>query len=333
MLMIQQSHCLYRPCKGLHFNNTTQSSAPDVFSPQHHAGRDSYFALESECLQNSGELSLPLHAFALKSQSFKQKKSSSVLQDPLWILKMKLMQMGIRGMRQNKSSLRKYFSQSRCVQMLTLELGNFNPFHQSLIFHIEISCSFLTEAAVNNAGMKPVNIYKRVRKKITDDKLEMNEINGNYRMLKYRSENREKVKEQHKQGRICYVTLTQDFFVVPCVAYYLLFFFFFCFCPISSSHTRRANNKPAKLIANTDTHTYKHTGTGANILAPSWHEYSTLLLIQSKLSLEAVFQSNQKKGLAGRREPLSLGLDDETGTMRMPSVLAYVLFFFFFLFF
>lgn len=46
------------------------------------------------------------------------------------------------------------------------------------------------------------------------------------------------------------------------------------------------------------THTYKHTGISASILAPSWREYNTLLLIQSELPPEAIFQSNQKKGLS-----------------------------------
>lgn len=85
----------------------------------------------------------------------------------------------------------------------------------------------------------------------------------------------------------------------PCVVHYLPLF---CFCPTSSAHTRRANNTPAKLIGNT--HTYKHTRASASILAPSWREYSTLLLIPSELPPEAIFQSNQKKGLAGRPGPL-----------------------------
>lgn len=111
---------------------------------------------------------------------------------------------------------------------------------------------------------------------------------------------------QREGGRICYVAITQYFILGPCVVYYLLLL---CFCPTSSTHTRRANNTPAKLIGNTHTHTHKHTGVSASILAPSWREYNTLLLIQSELPPEAIFQSNQKKGLAGRSGPLSVELD------------------------
>lgn len=57
------------------------------------------------------------------------------------------------------------------------------------------------------------------------------------------------------------------------------------------------------------THTHKHTGVSASILAPSWREYNTLLLIQTELPPEAIFQSNQKKGLAGRPGPLSVEVD------------------------
>ena len=56
------------------------------------------------------------------------------------------------------------------------------------------------------------------------------------------------------------------------------------------------------------THTYKHTGISASILAPSWREYNTLLLIQS---FHQRLFSNQikRRGLAGRPRPLSVELD------------------------
>lgn len=63
---------------------------------------------------------------------------------------------------------------------------------------------------------------------------------------------------QRAGGRICYVAITQYFILGPCVVYYLLLL---CFCPTSSTHTRRANNTPAKLIGNTHTHTPIHTNT------------------------------------------------------------------------
>lgn len=69
--------------------------------------------------------------------------------------------------------------------------------------------------------------------------------------------------------------------------------------PLCQQHASQINRKY--------THAYKHTGISASILAPNWREHNTVLLIQSGLLPEAIFQSNQKKGFAGR--PLSAELD------------------------
>lgn len=74
-------------------------------------------------------------------------------------------------------------------------------------------------------------------------------------------------------------------------------------------HTYPPCQQHASQINRKYTHAYKHTGISASILAPNWREYNTLLLIQSELPPEAIFQSNQKKGLAGRSGLLSVELD------------------------
>lgn len=120
---------------------------------------------------------------------------------------------------------------------------------------------------------------------------------------------------QRQRGRICYVALTLHFIFGPCVVFYLLLL---CFCPTSSVYTHSANYTLAKLIENI--HTYKQTVLSASVLAPSWHGYNTLWFIQSELSPEAIFQTNQKKGFAGR--PLWNWMD-ETDTMRMSCLTAF----------
>lgn len=164
-----------------------------------------------------------------------------------------------------------------------------------------------------NAGVKPFNLL-RLHSQVREIRERVNlwKQRGRKRKRGTNYDGKEMIKVSKerdtgtKRRRICYVALTQYFFLGPCVVYYLQLL---CFCPTSSAQTRCANNTPAKLIGNTHTHTYKHTGVSASILASSWHEYSTLLLIQSELLLEAIFRSNQKKGLAGRPGLLSAELD------------------------
>lgn len=76
-------------------------------------------------------------------------------------------------------------------------------------------------------------------------------------------------------------------------------------------HTYLPCQQHARQINRKYTHAYKHTGISAsNIPAPNWPKYNTLLLIQSELPPEAIFQLNQKKALAGRPLPLCVELDE-----------------------
>lgn len=76
-------------------------------------------------------------------------------------------------------------------------------------------------------------------------------------------------------------------------------------------HTYLPCQQHARQINRKYTHAYKHTGKSAsNIPTPNWPEYNSLLLIQSELPPEAIFQLNQRKNLAGRPRPLCVQLDE-----------------------
>lgn len=107
--------------------------------------------------------------------------------------------------------------------------------------------------------------------------------------------------DESKTWRTCYVTCTLSIHVLPITTASLFLSYFQHTCQPCQQHTSQINRKY--------THACKQAAISASILSPDWHEWSTVSLIQPELSPEAIFQSSQKKGLAGRPEPLSVELD------------------------
>lgn len=107
-----------------------------------------------------------------------------------------------------------------------------------------------------------------------------------------------------KQGELMWLVLgasSSSIHVLPITTASLFLSYF--------QHTCQPCQQDTSQISRKYTHAYKQAAISASILYPNWHEWSTMLLIQTELSPVAISQSSQKKGLAGRPEPFSVELD------------------------
>lgn len=115
---------------------------------------------------------------------------------------------------------------------------------------------------------------------------------------------RDRQRKLWKNKNKCYVAFTQYPWSMCCLLPLLLCFFSYF------QHTYQPCQQHTSQITKKYTHAYKHN-ISASIHAPNWHWQSIAhcCLSSQSFSPEAVFQSNQKKGLAGRPGPLSVALD------------------------